>query len=446
MKCLTVAVLFLLPLLAASTALGCTCSLPDVKYGFNNSEIVFEGSVKKVETVSLFESYSDSIKQNLDTSTTNFKFNHKDPRRVKRVYFEKIYNYKSGERIKNLVVYTPSGGASCGFYFEEGKTYLVYSSEPLSRILTDAEHGSVNKMFKSYWTSSCTRTTEKYEKEFELLLQTKHLKDFHHGYSLDLPLILDSCDLPERYPANSSLIKEFEKELLGISIDQLNKLSAPKAWHLVYKIVEEHKFLYPRTFEPFCYFFEEYAEYWWSKPENSINSKHIILLPPKKYPEKSKEVELRILYQPSFSAPIIADISNIDGMAELQYYLGWFGNDTIINTKDTTVWLKQHTKIIDEYSEFKTNIGLNALKSVKSQSDCVGFSYTTRDGYVATMEVKKGEKNNKIELSNIDLGENACEPQGAIIKRAWSYLLELTNLYDEATLMYENVAKKYPLR
>ena len=92
-----------LVLFSASMAQACTCGrVPTTKESLKHSTAVFSGKVTKIEP---FKKYY-------------FK-----------VTFEIDRTWK-GTKGKTETVLTPNSGAGCGYTFEKGKSYLLYSYRP----------------------------------------------------------------------------------------------------------------------------------------------------------------------------------------------------------------------------------------------------------------------------------------------------------------------------
>lgn len=122
---------------SVSNAVACTCvsekeSLgKKVKKAFEASEVIFTGNViaKKIHPQSTeYESGSDPV-----------------------VYtFEIINPYKNTLENKTIEVVSVRSGATCGYTFEIGKTYLVYAR-------TSDYYSENKKITTSYTTGLCDR-------------------------------------------------------------------------------------------------------------------------------------------------------------------------------------------------------------------------------------------------------------------------------------------------
>jgi len=108
-------VIFLIVIISLSTPLypqessACSCATVSTNEAIENSVAIFSGTVTKIT-----ESYPTwPITSSADPVTVEFQ--------VDRVW--------KGVSEKTIKVKTPSSGSSCGYGFEMGKTYLVYSHD-----------------------------------------------------------------------------------------------------------------------------------------------------------------------------------------------------------------------------------------------------------------------------------------------------------------------------
>jgi len=108
-------VIFLIGIISLSTPLypqessACSCIIESTNEALENSVAIFSGTVTKIT-----ESHPTwPITSSADPVTVEFQ--------VDRVW--------KGPSEKTIKVKTPSSGASCGYGFEMGKTYLVYSHD-----------------------------------------------------------------------------------------------------------------------------------------------------------------------------------------------------------------------------------------------------------------------------------------------------------------------------
>ena len=98
------------------TANACSCIkkhtslIKQTKYNYNNSVIVFSGKVIDKKVFPKSEKYNSSM----------------DP---VVVTFEVDQFYKGNYYKKTIALITTADGASCGYHFEIGNSYMVYSNE-----------------------------------------------------------------------------------------------------------------------------------------------------------------------------------------------------------------------------------------------------------------------------------------------------------------------------
>jgi hypothetical protein len=127
MKTLNVVKYILIFVLLCNTVSACLCAKSNVVDAYNNSKNIFVGTVILIEDTIIKDDYVKDFPGSYYLITFDIK--------------EKIKNKFTETKFKVL---TEHGGAACGFKFELGKEYLVYTED-------------LNKAYEL--TNTCTRTS-----------------------------------------------------------------------------------------------------------------------------------------------------------------------------------------------------------------------------------------------------------------------------------------------
>lgn len=114
---------------------GCSCRQHSAKEALNSADIVFEGTLKKVSFVKI-KSFNKEIYREKRIKVRRYKF-----------LVSKVYKGDTTQRVQ--IVYSDFSLSSCGIALAEKEEYIVYS----------------NNKNSLYWTTVCSRTTDKVEEE-----------------------------------------------------------------------------------------------------------------------------------------------------------------------------------------------------------------------------------------------------------------------------------------
>jgi len=154
-------------------AIACSCvGESTVEGGFRNADIVASGQVISTTT----EWFPDSTRIR-EMVKLGFPADSLD-KRLHGYYLKKVQIlietlYKGKVASHTLTIYTGIGGGDCGFHFEEGQKYIIYSE-------ADSYFGNFfkGKKFPNgqdvYWTNICTRTQEHNRTEIKELERIKN--------------------------------------------------------------------------------------------------------------------------------------------------------------------------------------------------------------------------------------------------------------------------------
>lgn len=169
-------ILYLLStLLPAPTKVTCTCvplydSIGNVIKG--NYDLIIKGKVEKIDTV--YYVGEGLIRANYSTRDSGAYFTGI----MVLLNVNKIF--KGVKAIQKIRIVTGIGGGDCGYYFQTGKTYIVYAKKQ-PYILIDSFNDENRTSFKShdeilFETDDCTGTTDQVAKE-EATLKRKWNKN-----------------------------------------------------------------------------------------------------------------------------------------------------------------------------------------------------------------------------------------------------------------------------
>lgn len=78
---------------------------------------------------------------------------------IVKVELALVEKYKGVSYSDTISFYTTMNGASCGYKFEVGQSYIVYFSKSNLNFLFDSGSGGDIRKEKIYWTNNCTRTS-----------------------------------------------------------------------------------------------------------------------------------------------------------------------------------------------------------------------------------------------------------------------------------------------
>lgn len=134
-------------------SVACSCEGQGTVSGnIKSSDAVFSGEVIS----KVFTSNYDSLGKILTGDTSKMYFNElKFPSAVVRIKVDRMYK---GELVSDtLTILTPPNGASCGFHFEVGKKYIVYSSK-VDKLFSSIDFERRGTDLHTFWTHQCTRT------------------------------------------------------------------------------------------------------------------------------------------------------------------------------------------------------------------------------------------------------------------------------------------------
>jgi hypothetical protein len=115
---LIASVLFIAPKVISTSAHACSCMMPPpTSEKFKNSELVFKGKVSSINTDKSTGIYGKEVK----------------------LQASKIWK---GTPSKSITLYTSGDEASCGYYFQINKEYIIYSNKSGDILTTNSCSGN----------------------------------------------------------------------------------------------------------------------------------------------------------------------------------------------------------------------------------------------------------------------------------------------------------------
>ena len=138
---------FLVLLFITIKSYACSCNEIKIKKSYKLADIVFIGEVISFEKVKLIHEYLYKGKKDIFES-----YKHNYVFKLKRLYKGKM-------KTMYVKLSTDPDEAACGYRFEKGKEYLVYSFKTNLEVNSDLV--GVEKKVKPFFTTHlCTRTDE----------------------------------------------------------------------------------------------------------------------------------------------------------------------------------------------------------------------------------------------------------------------------------------------
>ena len=155
--------IFLFVLFFSFKSFACSCDkIENVIKSYKGFDLIFVGKVIDVKEIKLKHKFFHNGKEHVYESD-------------KDIYtFEVKTLYKGKQVSKRIKISTNPDEAGCGYYFEKGKSYLVYSYETDLEVNSDIVGD--NKVKPFYTTHLCTRTVtinRVKKKEFRKLARYK---------------------------------------------------------------------------------------------------------------------------------------------------------------------------------------------------------------------------------------------------------------------------------
>ncbi len=153
-------------LIGSMNTFACSCEekgtvAGNVKY----SDIVFSGQVVSRTLTTNYDSLGITVTG--DTSNLNYKW-REFPTAVVKIKVDRIYK---GQLVSDtLTILTPPNGASCGYRFQVGEKYIVYSTIFDEMSMTDKLKRRTYDN-KTFWTHKCTRTQNWNETEENAIIK-----------------------------------------------------------------------------------------------------------------------------------------------------------------------------------------------------------------------------------------------------------------------------------
>jgi hypothetical protein len=136
-----------------------------IKESFKYTDLIIYGKVLSKEIVSFEEAIkkdkTKDVKEKLKIDTIRLK--RFESYRIYKLKLEVIKGYKGGEGKDTVTIFTTMNSASCGYKFQDDKTYIIYASKRSNVdgfIFAESDKNKGLERENTYWTTICTRTTE----------------------------------------------------------------------------------------------------------------------------------------------------------------------------------------------------------------------------------------------------------------------------------------------
>ena len=160
------AITLILAIVSTLNSFACSCKGQGTVSGnIKNSDAVFSGEViSKVLTTNY-----DSLGIVVTGDTSKMSFNWREfPSAAVRIKIDRMYK---GQLVSDtLTILTPPNNSSCGFNFQVGQKYIVYSSKVDKLFASvDLERRPID--IQTFWTHHCTRTQNWNSSEENEILQ-----------------------------------------------------------------------------------------------------------------------------------------------------------------------------------------------------------------------------------------------------------------------------------
>lgn len=143
---------------------ACSCVRTSSCQAYNNADVVFVGKV-------IGSKYQKTVKDNSNNYQNSNSNSSVEPQTITydvgEIYFQIEESFVGVEKGSQVTIHSNTGGGDCGYWFERGKTYLVYARKENSTapgtVSSLTYSGSDNKEelkpdAKRLWTSICSRT------------------------------------------------------------------------------------------------------------------------------------------------------------------------------------------------------------------------------------------------------------------------------------------------
>lgn len=149
----TLYLFFLLSFFLQNETQACSClGASLVENEVKRSDLVAIGKVISIKTVSY---QAQMIKDVPDFIYT---------RKISKVKIRISTIYKGETKQKDIFIYTGVGNGDCGFPFEKGEEYILYTNKYASPFFR-TQITAPKPLKNTIWTNICTRTQELNEKE-----------------------------------------------------------------------------------------------------------------------------------------------------------------------------------------------------------------------------------------------------------------------------------------
>jgi hypothetical protein len=162
-------ILILILLLTAQKIFSCTCiNENSLKQDIKKADLIFKGKVIKVDVITIYNVYGDSIYarnayENIENKTKyksydDFKEKNYGTKQLE-ITIESLKPYKGKITSEFIKIRTGLGCGDCGYKFELGKVYLVFANNSqYLKYSKDRLNAKWRNIKNVYETNICMRT------------------------------------------------------------------------------------------------------------------------------------------------------------------------------------------------------------------------------------------------------------------------------------------------
>ena len=200
-----VAMAFLIVLLAPSSLFGCKCYEGTIASGYRGSELIVHGEVVAIKIASLEDVVADTDGGRAFLKKINGSMAFRPYKGLYEIATVRVFNVVKGSISGDTTfIYTPRNGAACGFKFELGGQYTIFSSgaDFFSGLYPAFRRDPSLREPNLFYTSHCHQTTGYYKKVVAELSALKKAEQTE-AYKISMRVLRTRNLLPTRRPLNT---------------------------------------------------------------------------------------------------------------------------------------------------------------------------------------------------------------------------------------------------
>lgn len=213
-------------LIIAHSVWACSCHYSgSILQVYPKTDIIIHGKVTDKRTVPLTHTIQ-AFKQSRVTSQSG-QSKARDIL-ITQIKVTVIENFKGLENAKEITIFTPVLGASCGYTtFEVGQPFIIYANRRSDLFHFFAKEAKGLEIPNTFWTNACMRTTPYSQLEVNTLLKIKKARETKYYTGFDeksWSTAVDYCEemgvsIPYHYSQNLMLAKQLNEFLEVVNSD-----------------------------------------------------------------------------------------------------------------------------------------------------------------------------------------------------------------------------------